>query len=641
MTTNQEIKEKTQTRIQQLKERHDTLNQKQIQTVTKNIILDHYKNQKTTPTQIIETAEQYLPGLQELFVSSKKFVIETFKDAAHQLASEEKIKYTTSTENRNTEALETLGGKGSRTEKRNEASEILTETFLHEHYVHTVRDDTKTEMWIYQDGIYRENAKTYIKEHVRSAVGEAYSTRLAQRVIDKIEAETYIEQDLFFSTPPNRICVENGIIDLDKPIQDIDAEPHTPTEIHHQKIPVTYDPQADCDKIITFFREVVETEEDIKVLQEMFGFTLYKEYFMEKAFMLLGEGRNGKSKTIRILQSMLGTENTSSVSLQEISAERFKAYQLFRKLANLGSDLSSKDLKDTGMFKQSTGRDPMTADRKNLPPIQFFNYATHIFAANKLPRTSDDSLGFFNRWIFIDFPYTFLQKKELDKYTEEQKKKRKLKLQDPDRIKGLMTDEQMSGLLNWSIEGLKRLQNDKTFTSSQTAMDIKTEWIAISDSLRAFCYECLEEAPQRFVSKQDVRETYYRWCNDNGYISDKSGRSQKKTLVSMFGVDDTQKRLDEGNKRVWLGVAFKEQYESQLTRNDERSRPRKANTRVDEERVSEESHMSPVGVEELFSDRDVVDYVDVVEVLGEEGFESAIEKGDLIETKPGRVRRNK
>ena len=49
-----------------------------------------------------------------------------------------------------------------------------------------------------------------------------------------------------------------------------------------------------------------------------------------------------------------------------------------------------------------------------------------IFCANELPQTSDITIAFFNRWIIIDFPYTFYDESEYKNLSEDDKKMAKV-----------------------------------------------------------------------------------------------------------------------------------------------------------------------------------------------------------------------
>jgi len=112
---------------------------------------------------------------------------------------------------------------------------------------------------------------------------------------------------------------------------------------------------------------------------EIFGFLLLKEYKIEKAFMFVGYGRNGKSKTVELMKRFIGAENCSSLPLRSLIEESFSLSELFGRMANLAADLSKTDLKETGMIKSLIGRDTIQAHRKYLRDLNFVNYAKNGF----------------------------------------------------------------------------------------------------------------------------------------------------------------------------------------------------------------------------------------------------------------------
>jgi putative DNA primase/helicase len=86
--------------------------------------------------------------------------------------------------------------------------------------------------------------------------------------------------------------------------------------------------------------------------------------------MLLGPGSNGKSVLLKLIVSLLGRDNVSSVTLQALSDDRFAKAQLFGKLANVAGDLDSKPVEKSGAFKMLTGEDVITAEAKYRQPFQ-------------------------------------------------------------------------------------------------------------------------------------------------------------------------------------------------------------------------------------------------------------------------------
>ncbi len=86
------------------------------------------------------------------------------------------------------------------------------------------------------------------------------------------------------------------------------------------------------------------------LIEEMIGYTLFRRNELGKAFILTGQGANGKSTLLEVLNELLGEENIASVSLEELN-HRFKTFQLEGKLANIGDDISNKYIEDNSTFK--------------------------------------------------------------------------------------------------------------------------------------------------------------------------------------------------------------------------------------------------------------------------------------------------
>jgi putative DNA primase/helicase len=277
-------------------------------------------------------------------------------------------------------------------------------------------------------------------------------------------------------------------------------------KIFLSKIPTIYNPEQKCPKIEQFLSEVLSCPEDKEVFYELAGFGLFKDYFMEKAFMFVGNGRNGKGKSIELLKRLVGADNCTSAPLVALTANSPFVCTLWKKYFNLAGDISSKDLKETGMFKQLTGRDLIIANRKYLNTIQFANYAKLVFSCNELPRVYDYSDGFWERWVLMEFPYKFVDQVVYDSGKEEERKM--WKIRDLNVIDKISTPEEMSGFLNLALERLKRLLKNKRFSYSMGTEEVKNRWIRNSDSFMAFCMERIKEDYEGLISKKTLREEY-------------------------------------------------------------------------------------------------------------------------------------
>lgn len=440
-----------------------------------------------------------------------------------------------------------------RDKKYGDASECIAQYIMKNNYIYTTKDDDKSEVWIYKEGVYVPDGRTEIKIMMRDILGKSYSNWWYNQVIAKIEPDTAIDTDNFFNTIyVEEVPVQNGILN----VLTREMKPFNPEKVFFNKLPVVYDPEAKCNKIHSFLDEVLPNTEDKKVFYEIGGFCLLKEYKFEKAFMLVGDGRNGKGKAIELIKRTIGAENCYSLSLSALSNDNPDVSQLFGKMVNLAGDISNTDLKDTAMFKGLTGRDLITAKRKFKSAITFENYAKFIFACNELPMVYDLSKGFWDRWVLLEFPYYFADKEEYE--LTRTSVNTNWKMRDEDIINKITTSEELSGLLNEFLDGLDRLLKNRKFSSTKGSEQVKDTWIRKSNSVISFCMDTIEENYESTISKKDFRKRYSEYCKKYK-VTSKSDIVIKRVLQDMFGT--SEERME--NKQTgswdwyWVGVKWK------------------------------------------------------------------------------------
>jgi P4 family phage/plasmid primase-like protien len=440
--------------------------------------------------------------------------------------------------------------------KKSLITECLVNAVKEERKFYTTRDDISAEVWVYNEGIYIPHGRTFVKEFCRLVLGAGYILSIADRVIAKIETDTYIDQKTFFNNNIiEEVAVENGILN----IFDRKLSPFTPNKIFFNKLPVTYDPSKDCPVIKQHFANVLQSIDDVKVMQEIFGYALYKEYKFEKAFLFIGSGRNAKSKSQELLKRFVGVENCSNVTLQQMETEPFVICELFGKMVNMSGDLPAKALETTGNFKSLTGRDEIMGQRKFRSPIGFVNYAKCLFSANEIPYTRDMTPAFLNRWIILEFPYTFLTEAEAKL---ESGRDLKVKIADNSIIDKITTPDEMSGLLNWALDGLNRLLTNKAFSYSKSMEETKNLWLRKSDSFSGFCLDKLVTEYGHRILKSELRHEYHKYCVDNGLrpVSDKKVGWVLTSLFGAYGEKVNEWNANGINKDsvyYWNGIAYK------------------------------------------------------------------------------------
>ena len=333
--------------------------------------------------------------------------------------------------------------------------------------------------------------------------------------------------------PINRVIVKNGVYNLETK----QLEPFNPELYAITALPIIYNIDATCPKIMKFLEEVVD-QENIQKILEIIGYCLYKGYPLARIFILTGTGRNGKSVLISLITNFLGSTNTSSVDIQNLTDDSFRSAELFGKLANINGDLPPKPIKDTGLIKKCTGQDPLTVAKKYQQPFQFYNYAKLIFAANQVPRSYDNSDAMHRRLDIIEFP---------NKFDPDDPKT------DPNLIEKLVTEQELSGLLNKALEALDTLLERGKFTNEGTIDERRVDYIKRSDPAHYFgiTYMVQNTSPENYITKSQLYDNYVFMCRALDVIpTSPNWFSQNIKRYVTY--------LDEGwvdKDRVWRGAS--------------------------------------------------------------------------------------
>jgi len=423
-------------------------------------------------------------------------------------------------------------------EKKANLPALLANYFTTNYSIITTGEPERATHWMYAKGIYTPDGKKKIIEQTQKLLEGMHSKRIISEAMHQIYGKTIIMEDRLPEAPLNLVCVDNGIYN----IQTKELMPHNPDIIFIQKIPVKYLPMRDCPRIKKFLHEIVPAE-DMPVLQEIAGYLLYRRYFIHKAFLLVGTGANGKSTYINLLKKFVGEGAYSDIPLQMLGANRFALAHLHGKLANFFADLSSKALTDTAFFKMTTGEDSVPAEQKFKEIFSLLNYAKMIFSCNQIPRTNDDSDAFFRRWIILNFPNQFKEKNANKKIIEE-----------------LTTPDEISGFLNYAIEGLHRLLENEEFSNTANIEQVREAYIRQSDSVGAFVMDCIIIKPAQFEEKKELYTNYCEYCRNLKYPVVAENQFHKQ-LQQQVRVEDYRPKRDGVRIQCWRGIQYEKNWE--------------------------------------------------------------------------------
>jgi len=292
------------------------------------------------------------------------------------------------------------------------------------------------------------------------------------------------------------------------------------------------------DKI---FKEWVG-EEYVQTLYEIIAYCLIPQYPLHRIFCLIGGGLNGKSKLLELLRKFIGVDNCCSTELDTLLNSRFEVTRLHRKLVCQLGETNFNEISKTSMLKKLSGGDLIGFEYKNKDPIEANNYAKIIIATNNLPSTTDKTMGFYRRWLIIDFPNRFTEKKDI--------------LKD-------IPEEEYSCLAVKCCLMLRNLLEVKEFHNEGTIEQRMEKYESKSNFLEEFIrLFTTQEDVNGYITKADFYKKFLEWCRENRHreLSETSlGLTMKKMGVES-GTKYFQWMNDSkgGYARAWLGIKWKE-----------------------------------------------------------------------------------
>ena len=375
---------------------------------------------------------------------------------------------------------------------------------------------------IYDKGVY-VSGKTAIMSKMIEYIPVLKSTQ-RKEVLDYLEL---IVEDADIKDTSNYIAFKNGIYDITTD----ELLPFTPEIVVTNKINHNYNPDARSELLETTLNKISCGDEGIKaLLEEMAGYCLYRRNELRKAFILIGDKKNGKSTYLDMVTRMLGDENISALDLADLGTQ-FRTAEIVGKLANIGDDIGDEFIKNPAVFKKVVSGDRVTVERKGVDPFYFSNYAKLLFSANDIPRIKDKSGAVLDRLIIIPFNATF------DKNAPGFDPFIKYKLRKPDVIEAF---------IQLALDGLCRVLTNQEFTTND-AIDKELEEYELNNNPVLLFFKEHKVLDQ---TSSGAYRDYRMFCVENNY-NPMSQIEFSKTVRKTFNCRVEERKIDGKRVRVF------------------------------------------------------------------------------------------
>lgn len=297
------------------------------------------------------------------------------------------------------------------------------------------------------------------------------------------------------------------------------------------QIDLNYNP--DCKKVDLvdeYLNNLSSNEIEYRnILEEILGYCLMTNYdrkgSLSKFFFLVGDGGNGKGTFLKIISRLLGKENCSLVSSQQIADEKYNN-NLKGKLANLGDDVPNKPLNDSvvKILKNISSCDEIALRNLFNDAHNYRLTATLIFTSNHILKSWEKDYAFKRRIIWIPMYY-------------------KPEKVDPNFLSKITTKEALEYWLYLAIQGYNRLYANEKFSESEIINKFNREYHKENNNIEVYLeFKTIDD----FINQKpkEVYEEYQAWCEDEG-LEALSKSSLDSNVKSKYTLEIGSVRIEE------------------------------------------------------------------------------------------------
>jgi len=334
------------------------------------------------------------------------------------------------------------------------------------------------------------------------------------------------------------VAVNNGLLDVER--RRLLA--HTPNFFNQTAVPFEYDPDVPPpQKWLAFLEELWPDEPHaIDVLGEWFGYVISGRLNLHKILLMVGPTRGGKGIIARVLGALVGRKNVAGPTLNSLGGEFGLAPLIGKPLAVI-SDARFVGKNGNIVVERLlsiSGEDTLTVNRKyreqwtgKLPS------RLHVIS-NELPRLGDASTSIVGRFVLLLTTRSWLGR------------------EDHELEQRLHTE--LTGILNWSLNGLKRLtiDNTNTFTRIASADEAITTMRDLASPVGAFVRDRCETGGSREIEVDKLYGAYKIWCEDNNHSKASKSTFGRDLVAAIPSIRKTRPGT-ETRLHVYTGIALR------------------------------------------------------------------------------------
>lgn len=271
--------------------------------------------------------------------------------------------------------------------------------------------------------------------------------------------------------------------------------PHRREDFFRYVLPYNYDPDAECPRFLKFLDEVLPDQSTHLPILEYIAYCFVPWLRIEKILGFLGNGANGKSTLIRLIERLLGKESVTHESLHDLTTNETHRANIELKLANLSTE--NEGHINTAAFRTLVSGEPISCRKYYSQPYEMEQYAKMIFSFNEMPKVKS-LLANQRRWMLAKFDVIFSEE-EADADLDDK------------------LESELSGIMNLVLDTLPALIQRKKFTKSVGIEHSVKEMEYSNDPILQFLDMRCESGPGISGKGSTLHRAFNDYAVENGY----------------------------------------------------------------------------------------------------------------------------
>ena len=371
-----------------------------------------------------------------------------------------------------------------------------------------------------------------------------WQNRSVRETILKDASDVYSLRMSDFDRNPYLFNCQNGTLNL----RTLEFREHCADDLLTMISGAAYDPAARCVRWEQYIDEILSgSKEKAGYLQKALGYALTGRTQYECLFILYGATtRNGKGTAMETFLRLMGdygrTARPETIGLKYQQNSNAPSEDIARLNGARFVNISEPDKKLTlsaALVKSLTGNDTITARFLHENSFEYRPQFKMFINTNYLPQITDLTLFSSGRIKTIPF----------DRHFDEAEQDKGLK----DRFS---RPENLSGILNWCIQGL-RLLDIEGFDEPEEVKQATADYAHNSDKMALFMEECLLEESGAMCRTSSLYDAFTHWCGENGFHAENM-RNFRSLLAGYGRIERHRPNSREEKTTVLMGYRIRD-----------------------------------------------------------------------------------